>query len=110
MDIKTELKDHLTALPVELQYIIIGYLFPDHKPDKAIVDVPGPAQSSKWYRTPHDLDALAFTSKPLRAGVMTWARQWLLGHRDITKYKASAKPKTEWKKDFLRGMWRLWIC
>ncbi|KAK5117375.1 hypothetical protein LTR62_005993 [Meristemomyces frigidus] len=93
-----ELKDHLTALPIELQHLIFESVFPTHCPDLAFH--PGDAKDTEAV---HTLDHLARTCQSINQQVHAWARSWLKAHSAITRYKPMEDPKDEAKRDMLRG-------
>ncbi|KAK5165140.1 uncharacterized protein LTR77_009237 [Saxophila tyrrhenica] len=102
IDLTKEPKDHLTALPSELQHEILDYLFPTHDPDaaaKANYVAPSNQPDTKRH---HSFDALAATCHALRDGTFSWARLWLIRHQEITNY-LPARPELQKKRDFLRG-------
>ena len=94
-------RDHLTALPSELQHLIFGYVFPTHEPDKAFelettyYEKRGPAS--------HPLDYLAATCRSLRGEVMEWSLHFLMRHHNITKYKPLKTVKLQARRNLLRG-------
>ena len=101
VDLTVEPKNHLAPLPTELLHMIIGYLFPNHEPDKAFESDSTDLDKSR--PASHSLDFLAATCRSLRGEVNSWARVFLIQHRDITKYKSLKTAKLQAQRNFLRG-------
>lgn len=101
IDLTSEPEDRLTALPSELQHIIISYLFPTHDPRNAFEL--GLLDLGTVLSTFHPLDCLAATCRTLRANIMDWALHELTQHRNVTKYKELKTAKLQAQRNFLRG-------
>jgi hypothetical protein len=104
IDLTTEPKDFLTALPLEIQHFVFDYLLPTHEPDIAF-ETEG--ASRKLMGVPHPLDHLAASCKQLRQSVDVWARHWLKRHANITGFKDLKNTKSHARRRYLRGKGRL---
>lgn len=104
-DFLEEPKDHLTALPTELQHIIIGFLYPTHQQEKAFHESTKnpPDCEVREKAACHPLDFLAATCTTLRNEIMVWSRIMLVKHSDITNYKPLKTTKLQSQRNFLRG-------
>ncbi|KAK5713783.1 hypothetical protein LTR17_017467 [Elasticomyces elasticus] len=101
IDLTTDLKDHLTALPTELQHQIFDLLLPSHEPD--IAYLPGIRRDRL-----HPIYQVASTCRSLRDQVDSWSHHWLKSHTAITRYRdnqtTSAGRKILVRKAGLRGV------
>ncbi len=102
LDLTVQLKNHLTAMPTEIQHHIISYLLATHEPDKTSNDHKA-ARLSKSKPNVHALDCLAAACKSFQDEVNSWACIFLTKHKDITKYKPLKMARSQAQRKLLRG-------
>lgn len=100
--VTAEPNDHLTAIPTEVQHLIIGNLFATHEPNKAFECI-GDLTTSKKTPASHPFDSLAATCKTFRGEVNQWCLLFLTNHGTITNYKPLKNSKNQAERNFIRG-------